>query len=310
MDIIDFFAGAKFASARAYDKYFTQPIRARRWAKKSAAFVHRTHLGHIFELDPSEFVDQHIFHHGIYERRFLELIAKGFPKGSVALDIGANIGNHSIYLASNFASIHAFEPNPNVLSRLRKNIELNQLSNIVVHPIGLGNASATLPFRENNDGNLGASGFLKPGEVLAARSSQLELRIENADDYVSALGLDRIDFIKVDVEGWEPQLFEGMAGTIAKHRPTIAFEHHGGEVAEGDYNRIIATLPGYVIFDAEYAPAHGSFVRKLTWNIEHKGQPALRPVGLPDARTYENLLAIPNECSMSVLRFGRFVLGS
>src|SRR5258706_5197145 len=175
--------GLRFAADRVIEKSVVQPRRERQWANKLVAFVHQNDLGQRFELEPGEYVDQHIFQHGIYERRFLNIIAHQFPKNAVALDIGANIGNHVVYLASTFADIHAFEPNPNVLRRLTKNIELNHLSNVKVHPVGLGKSSAILPFRENNDGNLGASGFMKPGETIGPLSRKLELRIEHADSY-------------------------------------------------------------------------------------------------------------------------------
>ena len=298
MTIAQLISRAKFVANRAIDKFFIQPHRLRSWSKKTSPFVHQNHVGLRFKLYPPEYVDQHIFQHGFYERRFLEILVNHFPYGAIALDIGANIGNHSICLANSFSKIHAFEPNPRVLARLVSNIDLNKIKNIDVHDIGLGKESAVIPFRENNDGNLGASGFLRPKDKLDALSICINLKISHADSYISKLNLERIDFIKVDVEGWEPELFEGMADTIQQYRPIIAFEFHGQSVYDGDYDRIISKLPEYIIVEAQFAPENATILAKIFWNGRRKSNPIFVRVGRPESRTYENILAFPNEAAL------------
>ena len=95
--------GIWFAASRTIDRILIQPHRNKAWAKRKLPFVHQNDVGLKFELHPHEYVDHHIFQHGFYERRFLDILANRFPKGAVALDIGANIGNHAIYLANSFA---------------------------------------------------------------------------------------------------------------------------------------------------------------------------------------------------------------
>jgi FkbM family methyltransferase len=220
-----------------------------------------------------------------------------FPVGAVALDIGANIGNHAISLAKSFAVIHAFEPNPSVLARMRRNIGLNNIKNIETHGVGLGKADAQLPFKENLDGNLGASGFLKPGEIVDDKARMLHLDVAQADRFLGGLKLDRLDFVKIDVEGWEPDVFEGLTTTVARFRPIIAFEFHGGSAPVGDFQRIVATLPGYVIAEARYAPADASLLNKIAWNTVHKGKPTFEIFQTPEARTYENIFAFPDDAA-------------
>jgi FkbM family methyltransferase len=304
MAIGDILAGARFAAMRAVDRFITQPRREKAWAERRAPFRHHGGEGHRFTLYPGEYVDQHIFLHGIYEKRFLQLLRGRFDRDAIALDIGANIGNHAIYLAGTFAVIHAFEPNPTVLSRLRDNIALNDLDDSIrVHPVGLGAKTEILAFRENNDGNLGASGFLKADEEVGALTRVLELQIVNADEYVGRLALPRLDFVKVDVEGWEASLFEGLSETIRRHRPVVAFEFHGQDAAPGEYERILTALPGYVIAEPTYARAAGTIIEKAAWNIARRGRPSLKQIDQPDARTYENLLGFPDLESLE--RFSR-----
>lgn len=294
--------GARFLATNVVDRLFVQPSKARAWAEKSQPFEFTSPARHRFVLHPGELVDSHIWRYGIYEKRFLRFLAGRFAPGSVALDIGANIGNHAIFLADSFAVIHAFEPNPTALARLRHNIGLNGLdAKIQVHPVALGKETGSFSFVENQAGNLGGSHFATADEPGNGAAKQLP--VHNADEYIAALNLGRIDFIKVDVEGWEPALFEGMRATIARYRPIIAFEHHGQSTGIDDYRRITAAMPGYQMMEAEYTLGAGTGLRSLLWKIGRKGLPALRPVGEPEPRTYENILAFPDDAALA--RFSR-----
>lgn len=298
MDIRQLASGIRFAASRAIDRFIVQPRRRRQWDGKTAPFLYTNDRGMSFELHPGQFVDRYIYLHGAYERRFLDLIVDWFSPSAVALDIGSNVGNHAIYLAESFTTIHAFEPNPVTLERLHRNVDLNGLRNIIIHPVGLGKSTETLPFRVHGDGNIGASGYLKEGEDLDSTSHQLlHLQIMNADEFIADLNLDQIDFIKVDVEGWEAPLFEGMAASIARYRPIIAFEFLGQIGMEDDFDRIISAMPGYIIAEAQYAPAQGSLIEKLVWNTMHSGRPTLSRIYEPEPRTYENILAFPDQVS-------------
>lgn len=286
------------AAKRATDRYLKNPKREAEWQKQSSAFVYQNPWGLKFALEPSEYVDKHIFCDGIYERRFLELVKSGIWRGAVALDIGANIGNHSIFLASMFDQIHAFEPNPRVSDRLRQNVLLNGMANITVYGVGLGKSTGVIPFRQNDDGNLGASGFLRVGDTVGQLSSVINLQIEHADEFISRLHLRKIDFVKVDVEGWEPDLFEGLAQTIKMNRPIVAFEFHGQNAAFGDYDRILSALGSYITVEARFAPANVGKIEKLSWYCRSGGAPDLVRFDAPEARTYENILAFPDRQSL------------
>ena len=299
MNIGQLIAGVQFTVKHAVDRYFIQGRRQRLWAKKQAPFVHKNADGLKFQLHPPEFVDHYIYQHGYYEHRFLKTFTNRFPEGAIALDIGANIGNHAICLSNSFREIHAFEPNPRVLSRLMTNVNLNEIKNIIVHDVGLGKKSSILPFRENNDGNLGASGFIKASDDLKPLSTLLELKIEHADAYISELKLPRIDFIKIDVEGWEPDLFEGMTNTIERYRPIIAFEFHGQTAEDGDYDLIISKLPNYIIVEPKFVEDNSNVLAKILWDVRRMGNATFLPIGRPECRTYENILAFPDEASLN-----------
>jgi FkbM family methyltransferase len=276
--------------AHAFRREVQIPRRAKTWSGLTEPFEHRTEHGLTFRLHPGEYIDRYIFTDGIYERRFLELVRAHFlGRGSVMLDIGANIGNHALYLSDCFKQVHCFEPNPRVVRMLEENIRLNNLQDkIVVHPVGLSNRSGKLPFFENHNGNLGNSGF-----VEAASQNTVMLPIVAGDDFVTKLNLADLAFIKVDVENHEPQVFEGLQKTIAKFRPVIAFEYQGQEV--GHYKQIAAAMPGYLFVEAHHAPEHASKLTKLRWHLKHQGRPTLSLIEEPESRIYENILALPDK---------------
>ncbi|MEH3104790.1 MAG: FkbM family methyltransferase [Sphingomonas phyllosphaerae] len=292
----DTLKGVAIASKKAVHRLLIAPWQRRRWAAAREPFDHRTPEGLTFRLYPHEYVDSFIYQFGIYERQYLDFLLKVLPRDAVMLDIGANIGNHALYLAPHIAAIHAFEPNPVTFARLKHNVTRNALDDrITLHHIGLGDDEGMFRFASNVSGNLGASGFLRDDAATDARVEVIELPIRRADDYVAGLDLSRIDFVKMDVEGWEASVFRGLAGTIARYRPIVAFEYHGHEQPRSDFDAIAAALPGYIIVDPTFAAAKASYAAKALWAIRRAGWPELRRVTEPEPRTYESLLAFPDE---------------
>lgn len=280
--------------SEAIHRYVHRPRRAKVYQARTEPFLHTTPDGLQFKLAPGEYVDRYIAVEGIYERRFLRFFKRELPPGAVMIDIGANIGNHALYLHRDCAEVHCFEPNPRAAERLEHNVALNHAANVHVHRVGLGSKDAILNFASNIAGNLGNSGFstasLHPGEY-----ETIELPIRNADDAIAALSLDRIDFIKIDVEGLEEQVFEGLKGTIRQYRPLIAFEYHGQLTARSAFDHIRHCLPDYTIADMTFAADNSSALARTVYHLQHGDRLTLREVITPQQRTYESLLAIPNE---------------
>jgi FkbM family methyltransferase len=156
-----------------------------------------------------------------FEQDILEELRKYIPQNAVILDVGANIGNHSIYWAGtiNSSKIHCFEPVQATFSMLLKNIELNKLQHIIIpHNIALGRSSSVAEILVQRPDNLGGTSI----KTTAEDKSKFSMKIEALDGM--DLGLDRIDFIKIDVEGFELETLVGMKKTIEKYRPTIFVE--------------------------------------------------------------------------------------
>lgn len=172
---------------------------------------------------------------------FLAPIADRIARG-VALDVGANIGNHAVAFAERFGRVLAFEPNPAVHELLAINTRPHPT--VETFACGLGEAAFTARLEEGQ-GNLGES------RVVAGEAG-IAVRIERMDDLLAGREGD-IVLVKIDVEGHEEQVLRGGIETLRRHAPVVVFEQHRGEFAGGTTPSIeILRGLGYTICWSEY----------------------------------------------------------
>ena len=174
---------------------------------------------------------------GVYEKHLLHaitefLLPRVLPdsKSSTALDVGANIGNHSVFLSRHFARVIAIEPNPSAAALLRANLAANAISNVDLQQVGLSDEDGSLPFVEDTF-NLGGSHFLPAEKAMLVSGGRL-LPVMKGDGLVSSLYLrGRIGLIKLDVEGLETKVIAGFRETLLQHKPLVLFEAWTGRTA-------------------------------------------------------------------------------
>ncbi len=272
------------------------PIRSKKWEGKKTIFQHRGAKNLLFVLYPGEYIDRFIYVEGIYEKRFLNFIEKIFTETDVMLDVGANIGNHAMYLSNVFRLIHSFEPNPRAIDRINRNIAINHIRNIIVHPVGLGRENDSLPFVENFDGNLGCSHFQEQ-----KTSDSILLSVKNGDRYISKHNIDNIDYIKIDVEGFELDVLKGLRNTIESQLPIISFEYHQQNFEANYFDGFKTALNEYTFFELVFASEKANFLEKTKINFKMGGMPELCSFDKPENRTYENILAVPTKKLDSLL---------
>lgn len=168
---------------------------------------------------------------GTYEKEeldilfdFLTPLKETFRTGT-CLDVGANIGNHSLYFAPRFATVHAFEPHPATFRILDFNV--SGVANVVAHNFALGDAKGTSALQEFAT-NMGSSRIAVASE---SAPHEVPIVVDRVDDLNVDLG--SLCFIKIDVEGFEPSVLRGALSAIAAHQPLIVLEQHESEFVDG-----------------------------------------------------------------------------
>ena len=183
-------------------------------------------FGLTYEGNTGNYIDNQIFFHGAFEKPVLfllrDLMSNGSSGKAVFLDIGANTGQHSLFMSRYASQIHAFEPYPPVLERFRKLVEKNRLQNIMIHPIGLGNENSKLPFYKPPDNNLGTGSFVDGFKKDNSYLGLLEIRI--GDEELGSAGVKDVAVIKMDIEGYEKAALQGLRNTLVLNRPFVVFE--------------------------------------------------------------------------------------
>ena len=101
-------------------------------------------------------------------------------------------------------------------------IEINGLSNVVIHAVGLGDQNARFPFYGPPADNLGVGSFVK--EFTDENRYVGELQIVRGDDWLTQFGRPHFELIKMDIEGYEKQALQGLQDTVHQSRPVIVLE--------------------------------------------------------------------------------------
>ena len=180
-----------------------------------------------FAIDNPKDVIQNCHLNGtFYEDGELNDLSLVIPNNATIIDVGANVGNHTVFFSkfARAARIVVVEPNPRAIFLLKRNIELNNLGRIVDTSflgLGLGKASGFARYIDDQrwaDGNLGAA-TLKV--VATSETDDSSIQIRSLDEILSG---ETPDLIKIDVEGMEMDVIEGGSQLISQHRPVLYVE--------------------------------------------------------------------------------------
>lgn len=143
---------------------------------------------------------------------------------TVAVDVGANIGYYTLLLAKVCKKVYAFEPDKDCFKILEKNVEENNLKNVVLFnkAVGAENKKVGIVKDKNNFGN---SKIDLRSQMSDVRKTEL-VECVRLDDVIK----DKTDLMKIDVQGYEEKVIEGAKKIIEKDSPTIFMEHNGGNL--------------------------------------------------------------------------------
>lgn len=155
-----------------------------------------------------------------HEKELRPILADLLPEDGVMLDVGAHVGHWSLRLAAKASHIYAVEANPATASTLRRNLALNDVGNVTVVEMAAWDETTTLDLWD-------PAGQLDGGSTRVLPSTNGHGVPAGRLDAVPMLAnLERLDLIKLDVEGADIRALDGMAGILAKHRPVMFIECH------------------------------------------------------------------------------------
>ena len=164
-------------------------------------------------------ISRAIFATGEWEPDELAILRHFVKPGMTAFDVGANIGVHSLTLAQlvgPHGAVHSFEPT-HVFARLQKNVDINGFAaRIRLNHCAVGATKGTMRLVATKPGAELFSSRSTPLDPSVGTAQFLEFPMITLDEYCAEKGIERIDFLKVDVEGGEPEVLAGAVSLLAR----------------------------------------------------------------------------------------------
>lgn len=235
--------------------------------------------GSLFVTRPALPLGWHVTFFGTYEPELRAIVRAVLPQGGVAIDIGANVGWHTLLMARLVGAagrVLAVEANRSICAQLARNIKINRFDHVQVIPSAVAESEKTLQFfaPDADDVQSGTGHIATEAE---GRTGLVPVSCRPLDAIVTEAQLERLDFIKIDVEGYEWPALQGGEKIIARLRPYIIFEFDRAYAGRGG---------GTPELFADFFSRH----RYRLFAIERNWARAIDASTWPDCA---NLLAIP-----------------
>lgn len=221
------------------------------FTKKQTVKVSLDNISFKIVIDPKNgFVDEVIYTNGVYEPDILQVIKNNLKSGDIFIDIGANIGQHSLFSASivgNNGRVILFEPIPKLVTQIKESLSENsEINNITIHNVAASNTKdkAKIKLRPNNIGGSSLHHHDKDFETVTIKTIP-------ADDLL--LDLPKVNLIKIDTEGHEIEVLHGLQKTLKKYTPKIIIEFSPklNEKPEVYTKNFFTLLADYDFYDLE-----------------------------------------------------------
>ncbi len=162
-----------------------------------------------------------------------ELFLASLPlQGRTVYDVGAHIGVLSLFFGKAVGEagrVISFEPNPRSQAAARENLELNKLTNVQIVGMGVGSSRGkfqlVFPTGRYGSGTMDAN--ISQHYLQSGKAQAVDVDVDTLDSCIATLGLPKPDLIKIDVEGMESDVLQGMSGIMQERHPALYVEIHG-----------------------------------------------------------------------------------
>lgn len=188
---------------------------------------YRDREGYQWLLHPHFHIDSLIIAFGEFEPDLCTCIKRNVRPGMVCLDVGANMGVISLRLARRVGpsgAVHCFEPVPHVFDRLAQHVQRNGLQDVVhAHRVALSHETGSMEMSVADplEVNQGMGSLVRKADVLSRRIS---VEVLTLDDFAERARFDRLDFVKLDIQGAEPFFLAGGERTLRRFKPLMVVE--------------------------------------------------------------------------------------
>lgn len=249
---------------------------------------------------PDDHIGRNIAIAGVYEGAGLRamewMIEVGIinsPEQSQFIDVGANVGMYTLSLAECFEHVAAFEPHPVTRKVLELNVAINGLKNVSVSSYALSNKSGSATL-EDNLNNIGAATL----EGSGGSNNTYSVETKVASTAINEIFNDQsISLIKIDVEGHELKVIEGLREILMSQKPVIAFEANDPRQAK-ELLPLLNEL-GYVKFIAlDLWPSPPLLVLKVFLLTLLGVRYALTPIKSLEGKKYSLVFALDRDAAV------------
>ena len=220
-------------------RYLLRPVARSYLVKHKNEHIFDEIDGVRFKLDLAELIDRSLYWKGCFEpvthQRLNELCKPGWH----VLDIGANMGAHCLFMAKSVGMngrVDAFEPASYVYNKLKYNAELNNLPQLHLHHVGTSDVSVeclkTKVYCSWPVDKTGVEDQVK--SIPNVKVLDDEIKLVRLDDYLDKFEPERIDLVKIDIDGNEIKFLSGGDETFKRFLPIIVFEAIDGPLRSND----------------------------------------------------------------------------
>ena len=254
-------------------------------------------------------IDANVFFYGAFEkpllfflRDTLNALITETPE-AIFMDIGANVGHHSIFLSKFASQVLAFEPYPKVNMQFKQQIAHNNISNIQIFETGLSDRRETLNYYAPTGNNEGIGSF-DESSIGKGNTSYGKLELREGDQVIESDSWKNIKLIKIDVEGFEKKVIKGLTRTIEEERPVIVCEiTYGQQLSFVSIEELSSYLPqNYEILTFNTRKLDGSKDKRKGSLAKRSGFYELIPLKQWRSSGQDDIVMIPNEKSTIIPR--------
>lgn len=183
-------------------------------------FVAHTIFGAAIAGTTKDLIQRHIFYFGVWEPNLTAFLTTRLRQGDVFVDVGANIGYFSLLasrLVGHEGKVIAIEASPNIFARLSDNLRRNQTTNVEATNIAISDRQGTTQLFLGSDSNIGQTGTVsRPGSRY-----ECDVATTPLDAVLVGTDVGRVRFVKVDVEGAEWPVLQGMRDLLRNGAPGL-----------------------------------------------------------------------------------------